>query len=86
MAESGVPEVTLSDWIGVFAPPGTPQTAIDSINALVTEVHKQPEFVLALRKIMLEPTIAGPAECMARLRKEFAIWQPVVRASGFVAD
>ncbi len=86
MAESGVPEVTLSDWIGVFAPPGTPQTAIDSINALVTEVHKQPEFVLALRKIMLEPTIAGPAECLARLRKEFAIWQPVVRASGFVAD
>lgn len=86
IAESGLPEVTMSDWIGVFAPPGTPQSEIDAFNALVTEVHKQPRFVAALHQIMLEPTIAGPAQCLARLQKEYAIWQPVVKASGFVAD
>ncbi len=85
MTESGLPEMTLSDWIGVFAPPGTPAPVIDSINQLVTEVHKQPAFASALTQIMLEEMMAGPAECAVRLQRDYAVWQPIAKASGFIS-
>lgn len=84
MTESGLPEIALSDWIGVFAPPGTPAAAVESINALVSEVHRQPEFGAALTQIMLQPLVAGPSECAASLQRDFDIWQPIVKASGFI--
>ena len=85
MTESGLPEMTLSDWIGIFAPPGTPAPMIDSINNLVTEVHKQPSFASALTQIMLEEMMAGPAECAVRLQRDYAVWQPIAKASGFIS-
>lgn len=83
--ESGVPQISVSDWIGLFAPPATSPSLINGIYKDVMEVMKEP-FLSTLKTAMLEPISEGPDECAAMLKKEYAIWQPIVRASGFVSN
>jgi tripartite-type tricarboxylate transporter receptor subunit TctC len=41
-AEAGLPEFQMQGWNGLFAPKGTPQTAIDKLNkAMRTGVEKE---------------------------------------------
>jgi tripartite-type tricarboxylate transporter receptor subunit TctC len=38
MAEAGVPNVVVTDWSGMWAPAGTPQAVIDTLNKAVRQV------------------------------------------------
>jgi tripartite-type tricarboxylate transporter receptor subunit TctC len=44
-AESGFPDVPSNAWFGLFAPAGTPQDIIMKLNAEVTRILKEPEFI-----------------------------------------
>lgn len=83
--EAGVPQISISDWIGLFAPPSTPAALVNALHKDVAEVTKDPIYLATLKAAMLEPLSAGPTECAAMLRKEFSTWQPIVRASGYTS-
>lgn len=84
--ESGLPQIAVSDWIGLFAPPSTPTALVDGLYKDVEEVMKDNRYLETLKAAMLEPIAAGPNECAAMLKREFAIWQPIVRASGYTSS
>jgi tripartite-type tricarboxylate transporter receptor subunit TctC len=83
MTEAGIPEIAISDWSGVWAPPGTPASVIDPIYSLIAEVTKQQSFIDGLKRVGQEPVPANPAECAAMMQKDYATWGPIVQASGF---
>ena len=76
--EAGVPGFEVVAWNGLYAPAGTPQSVIDTLNAALQEVLAEP----ALRKRALALGIvahaSSPAELDARMRSDIAKWGAVI--------
>ena len=82
-AESGYPALTINEWMGLFAPVRTPAPVVASLHATVAAAAATPEVRAALDRLEFLPTINGPEEFAARIRRERDAWGPVVRESGF---
>jgi tripartite-type tricarboxylate transporter receptor subunit TctC len=54
--ELGLPAVTLTGWIGLYAPPRTPLDIRDKLSAVLVDSVKQPEMQAKFRTIGFEPT------------------------------
>jgi tripartite-type tricarboxylate transporter receptor subunit TctC len=68
-------------WYALVAPPGTPKTIIDKINADVNEALRQPDLADRLRKLSAE-TFGGSVEkTTTYLRDEVDRWGDVIKAA-----
>ena len=76
----GAPSQT---WYGLFAPAGTPKAIIDKLNAEVTRVMKNPEFVqkYVLSRSMV-PAINTPEEFAQQIKADRTGAQEVFKQSG----
>jgi tripartite-type tricarboxylate transporter receptor subunit TctC len=81
-----LPGFVVVNWIGLFAPAGTPPDIVQRWNVEVTRIMQSKE---------LQPRLVGegarfpamtPAEYAAFVKDEIAKWAPVVKASGARAD
>ncbi len=61
VAESGYPEVSMTAWIGLFAPPGTPPAIARKINDDLAEIYKDGAFVKGLSDRMIPAYLLGAA-------------------------
>ena len=82
MAESGLPQLTLSFSAGLLAPAGTPPEIVHKLNAEINEAMKTPELAARMAKLGFEPKIWSPEEYGAFLAEEAQRWPPLVKASG----
>ena len=77
-----VPGFEVVSWNSMYAPAGTPQPIIDTLNGALREVLADPE----LRKKALELGIdlkgSAPAEVDARLRADIQKWNRLIDAAG----
>jgi tripartite-type tricarboxylate transporter receptor subunit TctC len=70
-------------WYALFAPAGTPNSAIDALSrAAITAIH-DPAVRSRLEQMGLEPTGLEPGELARILKADYEKWGPVIRASGF---
>jgi tripartite-type tricarboxylate transporter receptor subunit TctC len=80
VAEKGFPGFEAGSWFGVFAPKGTPQPIIMSLNKAVNEA------LPALQEQMIregaDPIGGTPEQFGKFTQKEYAKWKVVVRESG----
>jgi tripartite-type tricarboxylate transporter receptor subunit TctC len=83
LAEAGFPALTITEWFGLFAPARTPAPVVQSLYRTVLAAAQTPEVRQALDRLDFLPTIDGPEEFAARIRKDRDAWGPVVRESGF---
>lgn len=83
LAELGFPQLTISEWFGLFAPARTPAPIVAALHRTVVAAAETPEVRQALDRLEFLPTINGPEEFAARIRRERDAWGPVVRESGF---
>jgi tripartite-type tricarboxylate transporter receptor subunit TctC len=68
-------------WYAIVAPPGTPRSITEKINADVNEALRQPELQDRLRKLSAE-TFGGSAERAAKyMREEVERWGNVIKAA-----
>jgi tripartite-type tricarboxylate transporter receptor subunit TctC len=81
MAEAGLVDFNVSDWVGFVLPKGTPTAARDKLNAALAATYADPEVREKLRKATFIPaaTPLGPDEFGAFLRAEVDKWSKVVR-------
>lgn len=86
LAEQGFAGIELRDWLGWFAPAGTPAEAVLRLNEAAREGLRAPDFVEILRRNGLGVIDASPDAFAALVRRDHAAWAPVVRATGFTAD
>ena len=68
-------------WYAIVAPPRTPKTIIDKINADVNEALRQPEVQDRLKKLSAD-IFGGSAEKAADyMRQEVRRWGDVIKAA-----
>jgi tripartite-type tricarboxylate transporter receptor subunit TctC len=84
--ELGYKSLGSSSWVGLFAPPGTPQAFVDRINAAVIEVAALPATTANLTTAGFDTAPSTPQQLHDAVRSELALWQPIIRESGFQID
>jgi tripartite-type tricarboxylate transporter receptor subunit TctC len=82
MAESGLPDLSLTVWNGVVAPAGTPEAIVSKLNAAVNDGLKSREIRAALVKLGSEPLIGSPQEFAVFIASEAKKWSETVRLAG----
>jgi tripartite-type tricarboxylate transporter receptor subunit TctC len=80
LAEAGVKGVALSSWYGVMAPKGTPQPVIDQLARDITQIFNEPAVKAQLQKQGMSVWLTTGAAFGDLIRKETAIWAPIIKA------
>ena len=71
-------------WLGLYAPAGTPSAEVQRINAAMRRALAKAEVRERMQKIVFEPAPSTPDELAALMRAGTALWEPVVKGSGWV--
>lgn len=82
MAELGYPEIDVSQWFALFAPPETPKEIVDSLSGHLLEVLRDPKVVKSLGGAALSPVGGTPEAFTRRLSTEGKQWLDAIRAFG----
>jgi len=76
----------VNNWIGLFAPAGTPQEVVRRWNAEVLRIMQSPEIQSRLPHEGARFDPKTPDQFAAFVKSEIAKWAPVVKASGARVD
>src|SRR5687768_10708730 len=76
----------VNNWIGLFAPAGTPAEIVRRWNGEVMRVMQSPDIQARLPLDGARFTANTPEQFSAFVKSEIAKWAPVVRASGARVD
>ena len=80
MAET-LPGFEAVAWYAIMAPPGTPKSITEKINADVNEALRQPEIQERLKKLSAETFGGSTAETAKYLQREVERWGNVIKAA-----
>ena len=84
--ESGVEELVLEAWIGLFAPAKTPPAVVEQLRSAAAKVMQAPEFRQRLQsdgyRVLSMPAKEAAAFVQAEARK----WLQVIRQAGIRAE
>ena len=78
LAECGLPEYEVTNWLGIVAPPGTPPDVLDSLNTEIGAALAADGVGDALRRSGMERCGGSRADFSVHLARELARWKPVV--------
>ena len=84
VAERGFPGFEAGSWFGFFAPKGTPEHVIATMNKAVNDVL--PSLEAQLVREGADPVGGTPQQFAQFVQKEFEKWRVVVRESGATAE
>jgi tripartite-type tricarboxylate transporter receptor subunit TctC len=86
IAEAALPGFEVNNWIGLFAPAGTPPEIVRRLNVEVVRIMGSPEVQARLTSEGARFVATTPGEFGDFVKAEIASWAPVVKASGARAD
>jgi tripartite-type tricarboxylate transporter receptor subunit TctC len=86
VAERGFPGFEAGSWFGFFAPKGTPDEAVVTLNKAVNEILAVPEIEAGMVKEGADPVGGTPQQFGQFVQREFEKWRTVVRESGAVVE
>jgi len=81
VAEAGVAGYEAGQWLGVFAPAGTPGEIIERLNKEVSAAVRAPATAQALKNRGLEPRTATAEEFKGVMAAEIDKWRRVMQAA-----
>ena len=81
-----LPGFEVNNWIGLFAPAGTPRDIVQRWNGEVMRIMQLPEIQSRLPVEGARFSPNTPDQFAAFVKSEIAKWAPVVKASGARAD
>ena len=79
MDESGLRGFSITTWVGILAPKGTPGAIVQKLNAEIGRTLKDPEFARQISAMGLDLTGNTPEEFAAFLRAEIPRWKQIVQ-------
>ncbi|MGE3145627.1 MAG: tripartite tricarboxylate transporter substrate binding protein BugD [Pseudorhodoplanes sp.] len=83
--EAGLPEFQASAWNALFAPKGTPKTAVDKLAAALNKAlddENTRKRLLELGSDIPGPDRRGPQALANLVKSEIAKWSPIIKAAG----
>jgi len=85
-AESGMPELVLITWYGLFAPAGVRPDIVSRLSAEMAKIMSAPEVKRQLAKVEVEPVTSTPSEFAAHFKAETEKWARVIREAGIKVE
>jgi tripartite-type tricarboxylate transporter receptor subunit TctC len=82
----GLPGFVSVTWVGVVAPPGTPEPVADKVSAAIDGAIHAPDVAKRLVTLSAEPVGGTPARMSAFLKLEEARWKQVIVSANVRAD
>ncbi len=82
LKELGI-EVDVPSWFALYAPAATPPATLDKLRHAVHAGLTTPAAKERLARLGLVPTPTSTPELLAVQARERAMWEPVIKASGF---
>ncbi len=73
--ELGLKGFSVTAWVAMVAPKGTPRPVVDKLNGEINRILKDPEFRAQIIKIGIDPLGDTPDELAAYLREQIPIWK-----------
>ncbi len=73
-------------WFGTMAPRGTPQAAIDRLNAAINKALEEPEMKKNLDAQGMVPTGGTPPKFGERIQRDYQRWVRVVKEANIKAE
>jgi tripartite-type tricarboxylate transporter receptor subunit TctC len=86
IAEAGLPGYEMLNWLGLFAPAGTPRAIVERLAGEATRIVRQPDVVARFHAQASEPSPLGTDDFAAFVKKEVEKWAGVVAATGMKAE
>ena len=85
--EAGLPGMIAQNFLGLFAPAGTPKPIIDQIAQATRDAMADKQFEQAFVAAGFEPIRdSGPEQTRRFVEDELARWTPVIRAIGLKVE
>ena len=79
MTELGFPEVTISTYFGLAAPPNTPPAILEKLNAALRAIGSNPEIENKLLALNVAPMAVGRQEATTFMRQQSERWGPLYK-------
>ena len=79
--ELGV-DIATGAWFGLFAPAGTNPAIVKKLNETVVSILEEPAIRQKLLGLGADPILMNVQEFTKFVRNDFALWAPIVKASG----
>ena len=86
LAEQGLKDFDVSQWMGILAPAKTPQPVIDRLHKAIAQVVNSPEYAKFIRDQGGDPALMAPDEYTALMKTELERWGKLVRAIKVTAE
>ena len=86
IAESGLPGYEMLNWLGLFAPAGTPRAVVEKLSGEAIRIVRLLEVRDRLNAQGAEPSPLATGEFAAFVKSEVEKWAKVVAATGMTAE
>jgi tripartite-type tricarboxylate transporter receptor subunit TctC len=86
IAEAGLPGYEMLNWLGMFAPAGTPRAVVDKLASECLRIARLPEVIARFHAQGAEPAPLGTDEFAPFVKREVEKWAKVVAATGMTAE
>ena len=86
LREAGVPNFSASSWLALFAPRGTPDDRVVTLNAEIAKIAAMPEAQKVLLAAGLEPAPNSPSEMRRIIEADHKRWGQLIQATGLRAE
>jgi tripartite-type tricarboxylate transporter receptor subunit TctC len=87
IADAGFPELTSQNFIGLYAPMGTPKAIIEQVALATSKAISDKDLQRIFNAAGFTPEFdSTPEKARQLLEKEIAYWTPVIRAIGLKLD
>ena len=84
-AESGLPDVEVGVWHGLYVPAETPDDVVEALSAALKTALEDQGVIDKLAELGTEPVAADqvtPAAHTERLRDQIDLWRPIIEEAG----
>jgi tripartite-type tricarboxylate transporter receptor subunit TctC len=80
-AEAGVPGYEVESWYAVFVPARTPAEIVEKMHADVARALADPAVQARFEPLGVAVASSSPAQLLARMKAETALWGPIIKAA-----
>ena len=87
MKEAGIPDFVVAGWLGFAVPAGTPANVVQRFNAEISRISQNPQVKdkLLVQGFEMLPPIS-PAAARKTIEDDQALWLPIIKQSGAMAE
>lgn len=85
VSEAGLPGFNVTEWVGIFAPAGTPTTVVARLNTAANRALQHPDVVERLKSLGADIIGGPPGKMEDYLKSEMARWVALARVVKFQA-